>query len=134
MEIRNNSNMSFQARMPKELKTKILDTALEYGPKAVKNAKRQIQNVQSWGSSDSILDLQYALKKGDKLSINFEPDTFALSKENLPVGVVSTLPKRKNSVFGTFMALRENDFLSAEKELVSLTPKAENTPLIDLLA
>lgn len=126
--------MSFQARMPEELKTKILDTALEYGPKAVKNAKRQIQNIQSWGSSESVLDLQYALKKGDKLSINFEPDTFILAKDDLSVGTALTLPKLKKSIFGNFMALREKDILSAEKELDAMASKGESSNYLDLFS
>lgn len=103
MDIRNNSNLSFQARIPKEVKNQILDTALDYGTKSIKNAKRQIRNIENWGSPDYVLGKRNFRSK----------DCFVLSKE----GSGTFLPKRKNSLFGSFMSIRKSDILDAEKEI-----------------
>jgi len=134
MEIRNNSNMSFQARVPQELKTQMLDTALNYGSKAVKQAKRQICDIESWGSPDVILDLKYGTKRDGKLFIDFFPDSFALSKNTLPEGENVALPKKKKSLFGSFMALREQDIVNAESKLPNITSKPQASQMDDFFA
>lgn len=131
MEIRNNSNMSFQASIPRQVKEEILNSALDHGAKAIRRAKGQIRNVESWGSRDVILDLKYASKQEDgRTLIDFFPDTFVLSKDSLPTGVNVDLPKKKSSIFDTFMALRKRDILNAETKLAELEP-APKAPNLD---
>lgn len=107
--------MSFQARVPQHIKEEILDTAVNYGAKAVKQAKRQIRDIESWGTRDSFINLAHYDKATN--SINFvNPEGFVLTNENARLLDEVDLPKRK-TMFQSFMALREKDIVSAEKEL-----------------
>ena len=127
MEIRNNSNMSFQARVSQPVKNEILDTALNYGSKAVKEAKRQIRNVESWGTNNSFVDLNYFDRATKTINL-VKPFGLVLSNNNAKIADEVVLSAGKKTLFQNFMALTEKDVVAAEKQLNA------NTTSIDTFA
>lgn len=99
---------SFQAKVPKEIKTKILAEAVEYGTRGLDEAKNQLLNVEKWGNPSTYIDLAVDLKEGKEyLGIT----NMALSK------LYGATFKQKTSMFDTFMSLREKDIIKAENQI-----------------
>jgi len=108
MEIRNNSNMSFQARVPKKLQAEILKTAKQYSKMNVPDAphlahsvtyaKNQIKNVRSWGSNQCVL--------------RSTPEGLVLQRGNNAVALAEGKPS-----FDAFMFLTPKAIADAEQKL-----------------
>ena len=104
-----NSRPAFQARIPQELQNNILRQAVEFGTEGLNNAKKQIANVQRWGRPTTILETAFDLSsKTSKLGIS----NFSTSKL-----YGAGLEKQKNNLYDTFMSLKEQDILKAEKQI-----------------
>lgn len=105
-----NSRPAFQARIPQELQNNILRQAVEFGTEGLNKAKTQIANVQKWGKSTTILETAFdTSSKNSVLGIS----NFSISKL-----YGAGLAKQKNNIYDTFMSLKEQDILNAEKKIV----------------
>lgn len=126
--------MSFQARIPNEVKTEILDLALAKSVNALRRAKSQIRNVESWGTPDSFVNISYFDKA--KNAIHFdEPVGLILTNAEAKLKDDVMLPKRKN-ILQSFLSLTEQDVVSAEKELNAniASSKAKALEELDIFA
>ncbi len=124
MEVRNNSNMSFQARVPKVARDVLKNEAINYGGKTMRALRNKISEVSTWGSRDSVIDLSYFDRANGTISFA-EPFDLVLSNPSAKLADEVVLSAGKKSVFQNFMALTENDIVSAERELNANTaPKS----------
>lgn len=100
---------AFSARIPQKLQNTILRQAIEGGTEGLNKAKTQIANVQNWGKSTTILETAFdTSSKNSVLGIS----NFSISKL-----YGAGLAKQKNNIYDTFMSLKEQDILNAEKQI-----------------
>ncbi len=104
-----NSRPAFQARIPLELQNNILRQAVEFGIEGLNKAKTQIANVQNWGKSTTILETAF----------DFSNKTQCLGISNFSISKLygAGFAKQKNNIYDTFMSLKEQDILNAEKRI-----------------
>ena len=103
MEVKNTTNLSFQARVPKKLKNALKNEALNYDIKVFKNLRRKIETVDTWGRKDSTID--------------FTKSGLSLSNQSIAPNCSMPLPQRKKGFLSTFMTLKKRDIFGAEYDL-----------------
>ncbi len=129
MEIRNNSNTSFQAKVSKPVKDYIKNEALNYGGKTMQAVRNKISEIESWGSKDSFVDLNFYDRTSNTISFD-KPFGLVLSNPLAKLPDEVALSAGKKTLYQNFMALREKDVVTAEQQLSANTaPKS-----IDLFA
>lgn len=115
MEIKNNvnnSNLSFQAVVPRGLKNELRNEALNMGSKAIKAVNTQIRRVETWGDTLSEIVMPMSLK-GDMFE---RSASLSLYNNKLSTQYGAALPDKK-SLFKSFMSLKEADITKAEKQI-----------------
>lgn len=129
MEIRNNSNMSFQARVSKPVKDYMKNEAINYGGKTMRALRNKISEIEQWGSKDTIVNLNFYDRANNTISFD-KPFGLVLSNQQAKLSDEVALSAGKKTLFQNFMALTENDIVASERTLNQNTaPKS-----IDLFA
>ena len=132
MEIRNNnSNMSFQARVPKHVKEYLHGEALGYGAKTLRALRSKISEIESCGNPDNFVDLSYVNNATRTISFD-KPFGLVLTNTNARLSDEVVLSAGKKSLFQNFMALTKEDIALAERELNARTLPKNDTPSLDV--
>ncbi len=125
MEIRNNSGMSFQARIPKETNNYLRNEALNYGGKAMRALRNKMSEISTWGSSDVAIELNYMDRNTKAISFS-DPIGFVLTNNKAKLADEVELPNRGKSILQRFMRLTKDDVVNAETELTARIAKSED--------
>lgn len=104
-------NPAFSARVPEGLKNTILTHAVELGTEGLNKAKKQISNVERWGSPMTYLESAF----------DFSSNTQHLGAGNLSISKMygAGFKNQKGNLYDTFMSLKEKDIIDAEQQIVA---------------
>lgn len=135
MEIRNNSNLSFQARVSKATADYIKSEALRLDPRAktMRAVRNKLAEISTWGSKDTAIELNYMDRNTKTISFS-APKGFVVTNNEARLSDEVQLPNKGKSLFQRFFRLTEEDVLNAEKELIANVAKSakDDSSLFDL--
>lgn len=133
MEIRNNTNLSFQARVPKGTADYLKNEALNCGGKTMRALRNKISEISTWGSKDTAIELNYMDRNTKAISF-LDPMGFVVTNNEAKLSDEVQLPNKGKSLLQRFFRLTEDDVVNAEKELNANVAKSaeDNTSLFDL--
>lgn len=120
LECKRKQNPAFGVKVPSELETKVLTSAVENGSNFLGKVKSQIANLRKWGNPFTEISEAY----------DFKAMTTSLGIDNRNISRMygAGLPNKSN-LLDTIMSLTEKDILKSEQELKNIV--AENK--IDLI-
>lgn len=133
MEIRNNSNTSFQARVSTQAKNYLKNEAVNAGGKTMRALRNKFAEFSSI-KSDVTIDLGYLDRKNGTISFG-DPVELILTHDNAKLADEVSLPHNENSLLKSFMALTKKDVETASEELnASISKRANSSSGFDMFA